>query len=199
VLLPTPSFFPYAQDDVLAFCTAVEAGLSIPIILYNLPQFTTGFEILAVRALAVRSGIIGIKDSSGLLDICRSLSGNSNRFQRLVGNDMVIVQALDEGICDGVISGVAGVLPELISFLVRRHTPEHSARYRRANRLLEELLEKLSAFPTPWAIKWIAECRGFGAASFLQPLSEQRRHEAKRFQEWFAAWWDGVARFLESA
>src|SRR5437016_3936047 len=41
LLLPMPHFFPYSQDDLQSFCTAVAGSLAAPVLLYNLPKFTT--------------------------------------------------------------------------------------------------------------------------------------------------------------
>ena len=41
----------------------------LPLLLYNLPQFTTGFQPeTVVRLIAECPNIVGIKDSSGALD-----------------------------------------------------------------------------------------------------------------------------------
>jgi 4-hydroxy-tetrahydrodipicolinate synthase len=75
VLLPMPFFYPYAQDDLDTFCREVAGQLSIPILLYNLPQFTSALAPSTVRSLITECpNIIGIKDSSGNLDILRMLS-----------------------------------------------------------------------------------------------------------------------------
>ena len=93
---------------------------------------------------------------------------------------------MDACLCDGVVSGVAGVLPELITFLYdRRDSPA----YPRAVQLLTELIRHLSVFPVPWGLKLIAECRGITAAWFSQPLSATRCAQASEFREWFPAWW----------
>ena len=98
----------------------------------------------------------------------------------------VLVAALNAGICDGVVSGVAGVLPELITVLYERRD---SAAYPRAVELLAELIRHLSAFPVPWGLKLVAECRGITAAWFSQPLSAARTAQAHEFRDWFRAWW----------
>jgi 4-hydroxy-tetrahydrodipicolinate synthase len=42
VLLPMPYFFPYEQADLRAFVARVADALSVPVLLYNLPKFTSG-------------------------------------------------------------------------------------------------------------------------------------------------------------
>jgi dihydrodipicolinate synthase/N-acetylneuraminate lyase len=110
VLLPMPHFFPYEQHDLRAFCLEVAERLSIDILLYNLPQFTTGLTVATVCDLVRECPPIkGIKDSSGFLDVLRALACDLPHAVRLVGNDGVLPEALQENVCDGVVSGVAGV------------------------------------------------------------------------------------------
>lgn len=184
LLLPMPHFFPYSQGDLRAFCADVAGRLEAPILLYNLPRFTTPLALETVRGLIDSvPNIIGIKDSSGSLGI---LGGLNSGACRIVGDDSVLVAALDAGLCDGVVSGVAGVLPEVTMFLFHQR---NSPAYPRAVELLTELIRHLCVFPVPWGLKLIAECRGITAAWFSQPLSVERTAQANEFRAWFPGWW----------
>jgi 4-hydroxy-tetrahydrodipicolinate synthase len=186
LLLPMPYFFPYGQGDLEAFCAAVAERLPAPVLLYNLPRFTTPLEPETVnRLIASVPNIVGIKDSSGSLEILRSLSPAATR---LVGDDSALVAALRENVCDGVVSGVAGVLPELIMSVCRRCDS--------AGTLLREFLDRLSVFPVPWGLKIVAECRGLAPAVFQQPLSAAREQQAAAFREWFQPWWNRAKEVL---
>ena len=188
LLLPMPYFFPYQQDDVVAFATTVARGTTLPILLYNLPQFTTGYTCESVSTLfAACENIVGIKDSSGSLDILRKMTSSGVSQTRIVGNDGVLAQALRERACDGVISGVAGVAPELITDLFEA-TPET---FDRASKALDEFIAHIDGFPTPWGLKFVGEARGLFAASFAQPVSEERARQGRELQEWFTGWWNG--------
>src|SRR5262249_23490695 len=146
LLLPMPHFFPYAQDDLIAYCKTVAGEFDAPILLYNLPRFTTPLEKDTVLELIDRvPNIVGLKDSSGSLDTLAALL--PGKACRIVGDDRVMVEALDKRVCDGVISGVAGVLPELMRAL---YFNRGSADYEKLSRRLDELIERLSVFPTPW-------------------------------------------------
>jgi hypothetical protein len=78
------------------------------------------------------------------------------------------------------------VIPELTTFLFDRR---NSAAYPQVVALLTELIRHLSAFPVPWGLKLIAECRGITAAWFSQPLSVARTAQANEFRAWFPGWW----------
>lgn len=186
LLLPMPHFFPYQQEDLIEFCRTAAARLPLPILLYNLPQFTTGLEPPTVLHLLHECpNIIGIKDSSGKLDILQELDPS---YCRMVGNDSILTGALRDGVCDGVISGVACVLPELLLSLYAERSSTQSPRFLHVEQALKEFIEKISGFPVPWGLKWIAEARGIAPASFSQPVSESRRIQARELQAWFHQW-----------
>lgn len=106
----------------------------------------------------------------------------------MVGNDRVLAEALREGLCDGVVSGVACVLPELISAVYAARSDPSSARFGRASQLLSEAVAQLNAFPTPWGLKWLAEARGLAPATFAQPVSDHRAAEGDAFVKWAEQW-----------
>src|SRR5262245_28619681 len=194
LLLPMPYFFPYSQDDLESFCRAVAGNLNAPVLLYNLPAFTTPLELATVQSLiAAVPNIIGVKDSSGSLSILRGLAGSG--ASRIVGDDSVLVAALREQAADGVVSGVAGVLPELITFVYeQRDSPD----YARGTALLAEVIQRLSIFPVPWGLKLIAECRGLAEAVFLQTASSVRANQACEFRAWFSQWWPAAEPMVKA-
>jgi 4-hydroxy-tetrahydrodipicolinate synthase len=201
LLVPTPYFFSYAPEDLAEFYRRLVAELSIPVLIYNLPAFTGGLDsALAFQLIQELNGIAGVKDSSGCLDLLELLSiGRSGEVLRLVGHDAVLAEALTRGLCDGTISGVAGVLPELTVALWNSAAGTDAALFRRLASRLEALIEQLDEFPTPWGLKLIAELRGLGPASIGLPLSAQRQSEAAQFAEWFPRWWKDADADLAKA
>lgn len=199
LLLPMPYFFPYDQDDLDRYCRTVAATTSLPILLYNLPQFTSGLSKETVRTLIAEvPNIIGIKDSSGSLDILRDLTEHRIDACRIVGNDSALAPALIERVCDGVVSGVACALPEAILALFAQAEATDSAEFDRASSLLDEFIEQLNEFPTPWGLKWIVEARGICKATFAQPVTERRAASAAAMTKWFATWQSGIAHTVEA-
>lgn len=186
LLLPMPYFFPYQQEDLDAFCREVAANTPLPILLYNLPQFTSGLHKETARRLILEvPNIIGIKDSSGSLDILRDLTEHQVNACRIVGNDSVLGEALRKGLCDGAVSGVACVLPELIQNTFRQSVSPESKEFAEYESLLNAFIEQLDHFPTPWGLKWIAEARGIFPATFSQPVTEHRKTQAAQLVQWF--------------
>jgi len=187
LLLPMPCFFPYRQDDLIAYVSAVAEEMELPILLYNLPQFTTGLHVETVLSLFEKhSNIAGIKDSSGSLDIVRAITKSGLSRARLIGNDSALSPALAEHLCDGVVSGVACALPELMLALFE--TNGEGQTFSTKTALLNEFIDHLGALPTPWGLKVTSAVRNFTRESYPFPLSLQRQTEISELRKWFQDW-----------
>lgn len=188
LLLPMPYFFPYEQQDLDVFSRAVAGETSLPIVLYNLPQFSTGLTKETVRTLIQNvPNIVGIKDSSGSLEILRDLTLRHPQAIRMMGNDVALAAALEEDLCDGVVSGVACALPELIQAIFQAGKDSSELLFQHVA-VLNEFILHLDQLPTPWGIKFAAEARGFLSADFAQPLTAERREAGARLQTWVTRW-----------
>jgi 4-hydroxy-tetrahydrodipicolinate synthase len=187
VLLPMPYFFPYEQADLRAFVTRVADALSIPVLLYNLPQFTSAIAPQTTLQLIREHGnIVGIKDSSGSLETLRLLTAEGVDCCRIIGSDTALGNALEEGVCDGVVSGVACVLPELIQrvFATGISAPG-SVEFKAANDHLEALIEEINVLPVPWGLKVVSEERQLGPAKFALPIAPERQLQIAQLRAWF--------------
>jgi 4-hydroxy-tetrahydrodipicolinate synthase len=187
VLLPMPYFFPYEQSDLRAFVTRVADALSIPVLLYNLPQFTSAIAPqTSLQLIREHENIAGIKDSSGSLETLRLLTAEGVDCCRIVGSDTALGRALEEGVCDGVVSGVACVLPELIQrvFAGGISAPD-SLEFRAANDHLEALIEEINVLPVPWGLKVVSEERQLGPAKFALPIAPERQLQIAQLRTWF--------------
>ena len=197
VLLPVPFFYRYTQEDVEHFYRTTAPEIPIPVLIYNLPVFTGMVEPpTAVNLIRNVDNIIGIKDSGGIESLALLSSPELSSSVRLVGNDSHLGQALQSGICDGAISGVAGVLPELTVALVEAGLAGDRPALTLSLTLLDELLAQLDQFPAPWGLKLIAARRGLGDLNLSLPLSPLRQTQVDRFERWFDGWWDSASRTL---
>lgn len=187
LLLPMPYFFPYSQGDLKAFSRTVAAGVDVPVLLYNLPQFTSGLDPeTSLELIRECDGIVGIKDSSGSLETVRLLTAAGIGARRIIGNDEVLAEALEEGLLDGVVSGVACVLPELIGRLYALGSTDcGSAEFAGLAAALASFTHQLGSLPTPWGLKIVAESRGLLKATYPFPLSQQREQQKAGMLRWF--------------
>ena len=190
VLLPMPMFFRYAQQDLEAYAVHVSRALGGPCLLYNLPDFTNGLAPDTVlRLLRGEPFIAGIKDSSGQTANLRTYADarNGAPWTLLVGDDRALHTGLMAG-WDGGISGVAGFCPELLVALYRSHLHGRHDEAARLQTLLDELIDRVSLFPTPWGIRIGLAARGIDTGPLPLPVTTERRRQIAAFNEWFLDW-----------
>jgi 4-hydroxy-tetrahydrodipicolinate synthase len=188
-LLPMPSFFPYQQEDLEAFAHAVALEARLPLLLYNLPEFTSGLDPeTSGRILRETPNVIGIKDSGQSLETLRQLTAEKSSACRMVGNDGMLADALREGVCDGVVSGVACVMPELLQAIFEAAGSGDRERLSQLEGQLDFVRGRLSSLPVPWGLKWIAEARGIFTATFSQPVTRARTVQGRELLAWCREW-----------
>jgi len=190
VLLSMPLFFRYSQDDLDAFCRHTAATLAGPVLLYDLPSFTTPLATETVLALLTDAPhVIGIKDSSGQADrVARLTAERGGRpWRLLVGDDSLLAEAIAGG-WDGCISGIAGAFPEIIVAVTRAAQARDLATVQDLSPLLGELFAQTGVFPTPWAIRIALEARGLPVGPLPLTPSATRRSQRDVFIAWLPGW-----------
>lgn len=201
VLLSMPLFFPYAQDDLDAFCRDVATQVGGPVLLYDLPSFTTPLETATILTLLDEApGIVGIKDSSGNRERLTTLAEarGARPWRLIVGDDNVLPEAMAAG-WDGSISGVAGFCPELLVALTAAAARGDTAQTTVLYALLRDLIGQISGLPTPWGIRLGLAARGIDTGALPLPLSRRRVTQAEAFRGWLPGWFDRVADALGQA
>ncbi|AGB37371.1 dihydrodipicolinate synthase family protein [Natronococcus occultus] len=111
--LVPPYFTPAnAPEGNERFFERVAAETTLPIVLYNIPQYTgERIEPETVAALAEREAFVGIKDSSGDLTYFQSLVRETpDEFLCLMGYDSLLVPSIRLG-GDGGINALSNVVP----------------------------------------------------------------------------------------
>ena len=104
----------------------------------------------------------------------------------MIGNDGVLAAALQDRLCDGVGSGVACALPELIHSLYRSQVDDPEWLSARAD--LEEVIRYLDLLPTPWGLKVVSAERGILRDEFALPLSSERSSSIALVRTWWKQW-----------
>ena len=191
VLLSMPVFFRYAQEDLLAFCLDTAANLPGPVLLYDLPTFTTPLATETILQLLgdAPTNVVGIKDSSGQPDRLPQLAHarGSRPWRLLVGDDGLLVDAMAHG-WDGCISGTSGAFPELMLATTRAARSGDQGVLSSLQPLLRELFAQAGVFPTPWAIRVALEARGLPTGPLPLALSPGRRAQRDAFMQWVPGW-----------
>jgi 4-hydroxy-tetrahydrodipicolinate synthase len=198
VLVPAPLFFPYGQEDIMAFCRHVATQLGGPTLLYDLPHFTTPLETDTIlELLRDETSIVGIKDSSGRrerLPLLAEARGDAP-WHLIVGDDNALTDAMAAG-WDGCISGPAGMCPELLVALTAAARRGDQATTDALFTLLRDLIAQISRFPTPWGIRLGLSGRGIDTGPMPLPLSPRRAADAAALATWLPGWFDRVGDAL---
>jgi dihydrodipicolinate synthase/N-acetylneuraminate lyase len=191
VLLMPPYFYVYGDGQLARFYEDFVQllGGKIPIYLSNLPFFTNRISAeLALRLLG-SGAFAGIKDSSGEWQTFETLNAlkAKRRFQLLTGNESLYLRARSAG-ADGIVSGVAGAIPELLVAMDEAFRNSDLERAQQLNIRLQEFVGWLEKFPATVAIKQAAAARGWKHDQLSVPLDEQTAAVLRTFQEWLRDW-----------
>src|SRR6267143_4734153 len=113
-LVAPPFYYPTDQATVLAFYRRLAGESKIPVLLYNIPQFTKVFsEPATVATLAGEGTIAGIKDSSRDFEYFENVcvaTRDVPAFRIFTGSDSMLLASLAMG-GSGTICGAANVAP----------------------------------------------------------------------------------------
>lgn len=202
LLIMPPYFFRYQQEEIEAFLMefARETSGAVPILLYNIPQFTSGMEIETVQRLAATGMFAGIKDSSGDWAYFERLLAlrRESEFAVLAGNDALAAQALRAG-ADGVVSGCAAAIPEIVVALAKAVAAKNDARANELDARLREFIAWIERFPAPAGIRRAVELRGKKCGPPMTPLSPARAKDMEEFANWFKEWLPAAKKVAANA
>ncbi|MGA8028297.1 MAG: dihydrodipicolinate synthase family protein [Bryobacteraceae bacterium] len=191
LMLMPPYFYRYTDDQIFAFYRefARLSGGDVPVYLYNLPFFTNPISMNLADRLFRSGAFAGIKDSSGEWETFKALRAlqASCPFTLLAGHESIYVRARRAG-ADGIISGVAAAVPELVVAIDRAIRASDFARAQRLNLMLQEFVGWIGKFPATVGIKQAAATRGWKLNQFALPFDQKGSSDLIAFQQWFRAW-----------
>jgi 4-hydroxy-2-oxoglutarate aldolase len=172
-LVVTPSYFRAQMSEValVAHYTAIADASPVPVLLYNVPQFT-GVVIppAAVERLAAHANVAGLKDSAGdvgwLVDV---LARVPESFQVLCGAAGVIASALAAGAVGGILA-IADVLPEPCVALFRAHAAGRGAAAQALQRRLLPAIRLIAGRLGVAGVKAAMDERGLAGGAPRPPL-----------------------------
>jgi len=195
VLVMPPYFFPYGPEEVREFYVqlAVRLAGAVPIFLYNIPQFTSEIPVEISCELLASGRFAGIKDSSGNFESFSKLNTlkQSTPFTLLVGSDSIFTPARCAG-ADGIVSGVACAIPELLLALDCAILAHNTDAIGRLESRLHEFLVWLNRFPAPIGVKAACMARKLKVGPLALPLSSEKERELDEFRSWFESYLPAV-------
>jgi 4-hydroxy-tetrahydrodipicolinate synthase len=202
LLLMPPYFFRYRQEQIKEFYLRFAHGLgeAVPVFLYNVPAFTNEISSETAVELLSTGLFAGIKDSSSRIDYFLQMKALRDRrpFTFLVGNDKIFTEARMQG-ADGVVSGVACAIPELMLGLDHAILAGAAEQTERLEARLQEFISRVDSFPTPVGIKEAVTVRGLTTGPLSVPLDGPQQRRLTEFREWFQGWLPAVQKEASGA
>jgi len=187
LLLPPPHFYRYGQSDLEDFYRQAAKRIKGPILIYNLAAFCSPLEPKTIaRLIEKEDNLIGVKDSSGSLASIELLAERVPSAARILGHDRAYVEALRRKLIHAVISGPAGVVPELSTKLFAADPATEE--FDRLATLFTEALDQMDPFPYPWALKTLAQKRGLFQAQLPFDPGPARQEQRDELEAWFEDW-----------
>jgi len=142
LVVAPPYYFVYSQADLLRYVERLAADLPLPILLYNIPQFTkVAYAAETVQRASQIQSVVGIKDSSGDLDyLSQAIKAVSKRpnFGVLIGPEEKLVDGMQAGACGGVCGG-ANLFPRLFVRIYESARADDWGQARRLQNVVREI------------------------------------------------------------
>ncbi len=190
-LVAPPFYYPIDQATVLAFYRSLAADSAIPILLYNIPQFTKVVAEPATVATLAREGAIkGIKDSSRDFEYFELVCGATRdlpAFRIFTGSDTMLLASLAMGSA-GTICGAANVAP---AWAVRIYDDVQRGDWSAARDHQDELVDlvmRLRGGVFPAAIKAALELQGICSPWPARPIAPLDARAKAALGERLAEW-----------
>ena len=197
VLLVPPYFDRYTEAQIAQFYKEFLGRLDgeIPVYIYNLPFFTNRISPALAENLLASGAFAGIKDSSGEWEMFEALNvlRRKREFKLLIGSESLYLRARLAG-ADGIVSGVAAALPELVVAIDSAISTSDLARAQQLDSRLQEFVTWLPKFPTAIGIKQAAVVRGWTHHHFAVPLDAETMRLLAEFRAWLRDWIPMVLR-----
>ena len=190
-LVAPPFYYPSDQAGVLAFYRAVAERASIPILVYNIPQFTkVVVEPATLATLAAEGAVEGIKDSSrdfeyfqGVCLATRDAAG----FRVFTGSDTMLVASLAVGSA-GTICGAGNIAPAWVVRIYEEFRRGDLVAARRSQDALFELVAAVRESVFPLAIKAALHMQGVCEPWSAPPVRKLDERIEARLHEKLARW-----------
>jgi dihydrodipicolinate synthase/N-acetylneuraminate lyase len=191
VLVAPPFYYLIDQATLLAFYRLLANDSPVPILLYNIPQYTKVVAEPATVATLAREGTIaGMKDSSRDFEYFEAVciaTRELPRFRLFTGSDTMLLPSLAMGGA-GTICGAANVAPGWIVRIFEEFKRADLAAARADQDVLYQLVMALRGGVFPAAIKAACHLQGIcepWCAAPIQPLDDELQAKLRvRLEDW---------------
>src|SRR5690348_11769698 len=186
VLVAPPFYYPTDQAGVAAFYRALAERSSLPVLVYNIPQFTKVSVEPATIALLAREGAIrGIKDSSRDFEYFEGVciaTRDQKSFRIFTGSDTMLVPSLAVGGA-GTICGAGNIAPRWVVTIYDDYMRGDTESAVKTQDELYRLVAALREGVFPLAIKAALELQGVCEAWSAPPARKLDDRGQARLRE----------------
>ena len=190
-LVAPPFYYPMDQASVLAFYRELADSSPLPLLLYNIPQYTkVTAEPATVATLGREGAIQGIKDSSrdfeyfeGVCIAARDVPG----FRIFTGSDTMLLPSLAMGGA-GTICGAANVVPGWVVTVYDEYRRGDLGAARKSQEALYQLVMSVRTGSFPLAIKSALHMLGISEPWSAPPVQKLDPKLEARLREQLAGW-----------
>lgn len=180
-----PYFVGLSDEELIAHYHAIADNVNLPIILYNIPKNTgTMISKKVVSVLSQHPNIIGVKDSSGDLEVIRGYieATKDQNFNVLSGSDSLILKALEIG-ATGAVAATSNVLTAIDVSIYNYWQTGEQTKAEEMQMSIEEFRRILKFGTLPSVLKEAIRIQGIdvGAARLpVLPLAADKQAEVAR-------------------
>ncbi len=171
----TPPYF-YKPDGAMVerfFETIIEKS-DIPIILYNIPLFTSPLGYDTVKRLSRYENVVGMKDSSGsmvdFMHFMDKIAIAGADISMLTGREENLLSSLLMG-AEGCMTATAGIFPEIMVGIYDAWKAGNLEQALALQKSILVVIRTMFAAPFPIGFKLALELRGFNMGPALIPPS----------------------------
>ncbi len=191
VLVTPPFYYPIDQATVLSFYRRLAEESPVPVMLYNIPQFTKVVaQPATVATLAHEGTIVGIKDSSRDFEYFEGVciaTRDMPKFRIFTGSDTMLLPALAVGAA-GTICGAANVAPTWLVRICESFSRGDVVAARAVQDAVYQLVVALREGVFPAGVKSACHLQGVcepWCAAPVQPLDDQTEARLRdRLEAW---------------
>ncbi len=190
VVLAPPFYFDMSQAELLKYVEKINGNASLPLFLYNAPQYTkTAFTPETVEKLAEYQNIVGIKDSSGDIKYVKELLKRRSRkdFSIMVGPELLLGECIILG-CDGGVNGGSNMFPELYVSMFNAAVHNNRQEMNKLQRLMRIVNNRVyEAVDSPMSIvigiKYVLSVMGICSPQMAMPVYTEIGNSQKQRME----------------
>ena len=183
VVATPPYYFRLDEEGLYAHFKMIHESVSLPLVLYNIPEWTHNFvPVSVVSRLAGEGAIVGMKYTEyNFYNLVRFIEAVGDRMAVLTGSDAMTCSCLEAGGTGAVIS-VSNILPKEASSIFDLFNQGKLEDARRVQRSILPAIEAAGLGYFPAGLKEAMKVAGFPVGEVRRPqtpLTESERETVR--------------------